>query len=277
MYTPAPWFQRHQLLPYLTVAFAISWVGVIAVVGAGGFPGTEEAFRRLIVPVVVVMLLGPSLAGIAATWFFHGGDGLRDLLRRGRAWRLEPRWYLVALFTAPLVIGATLSVLRLFYPMFSPGIATTTTPLLHLALGLLTGIGAGFFEEIGWTGFAIPTLRRRFTPTQTGVILGVIWGAWHLMASWWGATGAAEVPLGLYLPVVLFAFLIPYRILMVWVYERTQSLFLAMVMHAALTASVRILDPIGITGADLMLYNAAMGGAIWVVVGVVALRARSIA
>jgi membrane protease YdiL (CAAX protease family) len=268
---------RPALTTYFLLAFGISWIGVLAVVGPGGFPGTEEEFRRLIVPVVIAMLLGPSIAGIVATALSRGRAGLRDLLERGKAWHVAPRWYAVALLTAPVVIVATLGILALISPIYRPGLATTPTPVMHLGLGLLTGAAAGFFEEIGWTGFAIPAMRKRLSPTQTGFLLGIAWGAWHALVSWWGSTGAGDVPMAIYLAIVLFAFLVPYRILMVWVYERTQSLFLAMVMHAALTASVRILDPIGITGADLMLYNAAMGGAIWVVVGVVALRARSIA
>jgi hypothetical protein len=80
----------------------------------------------------------------------------------------------------------------------------------------------------------------------------------------------------LYLAVVLFAFLVPYRILMVWVYERTHSVLIAMLMHAALTASVRIFDPIGIAGRELVTYSAAFGAALWCVVAIVALRRRSL-
>jgi membrane protease YdiL (CAAX protease family) len=273
---PLPATSLRGLTSYLVIAFGISWLGVLAVVGLDGFPGSTEEFRRLIVPVVAAMLLGPSLAGIVATALTSGRAGLRDLLARGVAWRLEARWYGVALFTAPLVIAGTLGVLRLFEPSYRPGIATVATPVAHLLLGLVTGAAAGFFEEIGWTGVAIPALRRRLTPTQTGMVLGVVWGAWHTLVSWWGSAGAAGVPMALFLPVVLFAFLVPYRLLMVWVYERTHSLFLAMLMHAALTGSVRILDPIGIAGLELVTYNAAMGAALWCVVAVVALRRRAV-
>ena len=39
---------------------------------------------------------------------------------------------------------------------------------------------------------------------------------------------------------------------MVWVYDHTQSLVLAMVMHASLTSSVLILDPQGMSGVALL-------------------------
>jgi hypothetical protein len=66
------------------------------------------------------------------------------------------------------------------------------------------------------------------------------------------------------------SFLPPYRILMVWVYDRTHSLLIAMLMHASLTASLRILDPVPISGAPILIYNLLLGAALWVVVAVVA-------
>lgn len=275
---PAPdrsanWFVRHPLVTYLVLAFGISWVGVIAIVGLDGFPVASDAeFRRLIAPLVAVMLLGPSVAGVLAVWLDGEREGKRDGLRgggraalaglvaRAKAWQEEPRWYAVALLTAPVVILVSLLVLWLRDPWYRPGLIAAERPVIHLLLGLLTGVVAGLFEEIGWTGYVTPVLRRRFTPTMTGLVLGVIWGLWHLVASFWGSNGAGEVPLAIYLPVILFSTLIPYRVAMTFVHERTQSLFVAMVMHGALTASLRILEPLGIGGWRLMVFSAMTSG-----------------
>ena len=61
---------------YFVLAFAISWGGVVAVVGFDGFPGTAEDFRVLLPMVVIAMLAGPSVAGVAATTLFLGKKGL---------------------------------------------------------------------------------------------------------------------------------------------------------------------------------------------------------
>jgi hypothetical protein len=37
-------------------------------------------------------------------------------------------------------------------------------------------------EEFGWRGLALPLLQRKFPPLWAGLILGVIWGVWHLPA-----------------------------------------------------------------------------------------------
>jgi membrane protease YdiL (CAAX protease family) len=35
-------------------------------------------------------------------------------------------------------------------------------------------------EELGWRGYAQPQLEQRFLPVVAAVVLGVLWGFWHL-------------------------------------------------------------------------------------------------
>ena len=103
---------RHPLLAYYTLAFAISWGGFLMVVGPGDFPGTKEQFKTLLPFVAWAMLAGPSVAGILMTGLLHGREGLRELLSRLLRWRVGARWYAVALLTAPLLAAAVLFALR---------------------------------------------------------------------------------------------------------------------------------------------------------------------
>jgi membrane protease YdiL (CAAX protease family) len=254
------------------LACAISWGGVVAVVGFDGFPGSAEDFRALLPTVVIAMLAGPSIAGVATTALFLGKPGLHDLWNRFRNGRVGARWCSVAQLIAPLVVFGVLLALSLTSSVFRPGILTTSDPSTHLVLGLVTGMVAGLFEEIGWSGFAVPRLRLLYGVVVTGLIVGFVWGAWHLLVVWWGsADTSGSVSMAVYLPAMAFSFLVPYRVLMVWVNDRTGSLLLAMLMHASLTASVRIFDPVPISGWPIVLYNLVLGAALWAVVAVVAI------
>src|SRR5262245_15633656 len=115
--------------------------------------------------------------------------------------RVAVAWYAVALLTAPVLMTATLLALSFTSPAFLPGIFTSDQKASILLIGLAVGLSAGVFEELGWTGFAIPTLRQRHRLLATGLIVGI-------------------------------------RVLMVWVYEHTESVFLAMLMHASFTSSL---------------------------------------
>jgi membrane protease YdiL (CAAX protease family) len=56
---------------------------------------------------------------------------------------------------------------------------------------------------------------------------------------------------------------------MVWVYDRTGSLLVAMLMHASLVAGMQILDP-QLTGVPLLTYILVRAAVLWVVVAAVA-------
>src|SRR5215211_950517 len=63
----------------------------------------------------------------------------------------------------------------------------------------------------------------------------------------------------------------PYRMLMVWVYERTGSLLVAILMHASLVAFWIISTPVGIAGMPLVTWYLVWAAALWAVVGAVAM------
>lgn len=266
---------RYQVLLYFAVTFAISWGTVLMAVGPSGFPGTDAAFADRLTIVVAAMLLGPSIAGIAMTGLVNGKGGLSAYFRRFRT-PIPARRYIYALWLAPATVVAVLLLLSTASSAYTPGVVKASDPVMHVLLGLITGVCAGFFEELGWTGFAVPVLRKRFSALMTGLIVGVVWGAWHLLVVWWGsAPSGGGLSMWFYLPALCFSFLPPYRVLMVRLYDRTPSLPLAMLMHAALTASVRIFDPIGISGATVVTYQLTFGAALWLVVGALSLRDRN--
>ena len=195
------------------------------------------------------MLAGPSVAGLLLTGLVDGRAGFRELLSRLLRWRVGARWYAVALLTAPLLMTAIPFALSLISPVFLPGIVTTDDKASLLLVGIVAGLLVGFFEELGWTGFAVPRLRLRYGVLATGLIVGLLWGAWHFLVTS-GSSGSSSGALSLALscPCSSSPVLPAYRVLMVWVYDRTESLLVAMLMHASLTASTLILQPAGDQG-----------------------------
>ena len=130
-------------------------------------------------------------------------------------------------------------------------------------------------EELGWTGFAVPTLlRRRHGVLATGLFVGVLWGLWHFLLTFWASgTSSGALSLAGFLPAVLFyvGSLPAYRVLMVWVYERTgESMLVAMLMHASFSASMLIQQPLGLALVPGLAWNLVLAAALWVVVGAVA-------
>jgi uncharacterized protein len=137
MTTTKAFIKRHPLLTYFALTFAISWGGVLLVIGGpDGIPGTSEETTKLFPLVYLTTVAGPSLAGILLTGLVGGRASLREFLSLLLRWRVGARWYAVALLTAPLSVMATLFALSLLSPEFLPGILTTSDKASLLLFGL---------------------------------------------------------------------------------------------------------------------------------------------
>jgi uncharacterized protein len=151
--------RRHPVTAYFALTFAISWGGALLAIGsAGGMRGTTPTSDPRFAYAVMAMLAGPSVTGLLLTAPFHGGTGLREFVSRLLTWRVGATWYAVALLTAPAIMTATLLALSFSSPAFLPGIFISDDKASLLLVSLAVGVSAGIFEELGWTGFAIPTL-----------------------------------------------------------------------------------------------------------------------
>lgn len=261
--------QDHPAASYFALTFAISWGGLVAIVGPAHVVGTKQEFERLFPLVLPFLVLGPSVTGLVMTWLVDGRPGLRDYRARLLRWRVDARWYAVALLTAPVYFVVAGLVMAAFSARYLPAIFTSDDMLALVTRGLVVAVVAGVVEELGWTGFAVPALRRSHGPTATGLIVGLLWGAWHVLPKVWGAAahGVDAYPAPDLLGAVVG--LSGFRILMVWVYERTQSLWIAILMHAGLTASTLILQPL-LTGKPLVIYGQILAAVPWLIVGAVA-------
>jgi membrane protease YdiL (CAAX protease family) len=170
----------------------------------------------------------------------------------------------------------------LFSSEFLPAYLTTREPVEPAAFEvtglsiLVAAAAAGFFEELGWTGFAKPRMTARYGSAVTGIVMGMLWGLWHLVSNLWGSADAAgTLSLTVYMAALLFTFLPPYRVLMVWVYAHTHSVLIAMLMHASLVTFWLVSMPRGISGAPQATWYVVWGSVLWGTVAVIAILNRS--
>ncbi|TNE56031.1 MAG: CPBP family intramembrane metalloprotease [Bacteroidetes bacterium] len=262
---------RHSILLYFLLTFLITWAALVLVMGWGGFTGREAVGEDLMPLLFLAMCAGPSLSGLICMYLTGGQAGLRDLGVRLRRWQVPLRWYLIALFTAPVLMLLVYFILSVFSDGFSPTILASEEVPLLLVGGIAGGLLAGFFEEIGWTGFAVPQLRRHFSILSAGLLVGALWGLWHLPL-FTVPDPSGEVPLGILLPVKLLTILPAFRVAMVWVYDHTKSLLVVILMHVSLTASTLILQPAAATGMHIVIFNLTMTGLVYLAVWLVGTR-----
>jgi uncharacterized protein len=206
------------------------------------------------------MLLGPGAVSIFLTWFVDGTDGLRDLFLRVRRVRIPSRWY-APLLIPPVLVLTVLFVMKTFVSsVFAPN---------RFFVGVGFGFVAGFFEEIGWMGYAFPKMHRPDNALAPAILLGLLWGAWHIpVIDYLGTTtphGAYWLPFFLAFTAAMTAI----RVLIAWVYSNTQSVLLAQLLHASSTGSLVVFSPPGVTAAQESLWYAIYAAVLWLVTAII--------
>lgn len=242
--------RRWPLVSYFAITFLLSWGGLFLVAGFSGLPLGGGGAASQTVLFSLPLIAAPAIAGILMTLAMDGRAGLRELVRRLTQWRVERRWYAVALLPIPLVMIAATAAFALGFD-FPLRLVASDDRLGVVLTSAVASLVVATFEEIGWTGFATPRLRQRYGVIKAGLLLGAIWGAWHFPMFATAASFAAPLPAAL-LFAQIFSWLPPFRASMVWVYDRTGSLPLVTLIHAAVTFETLLLEPLT-RSVDLLL------------------------
>lgn len=260
------------LLLYFLASFGVAWAGVLLVATRTGLPAPRSAPEVDRYPVFLAMLAGPTFASLGLTALIAGVPGLRDLVARLGRWRVGAGWY-AALLIAPGLLALTLGALSLVSPTYAPPILRGAPPGPVIAAALVAGLGAGFFEELGWTGFATPRLLERYRWPRAGVLLGVAWAAWHGLADYWGSAVYGSLWSLHFLEWVVA--LAAFRMLMTWVYSHTRSLLLGVLLHASFTGGQALLWPAAGPAEEVVRYGLFACG-LWIAVAAVGAWTRSL-
>ena len=167
----------HALIGFYALTFAITWgvVGIYiiapdwAVAHFGEISGAH--------PLFFLATWAPAISAFAIVLFYGGVTGLTAFLSRLQYWRGSVLWAAFILIGIPLVfmIGSVAKGGPLVAPLPAEG-AGAMVAILFLMLFL------GPIEEFGWRGLSQPILQRHVAPLWAGVIIGTIWGIWHLPA-----------------------------------------------------------------------------------------------
>ncbi|HEV3215891.1 MAG TPA: CPBP family intramembrane glutamic endopeptidase [Vicinamibacterales bacterium] len=248
------------LLSYFGIVFGISWVGGLAVYACvrmtGATWGPAEALGLF--PVLILSVAG---TGFGLTRLVDGKSGSLELWRRIVTWRVG-RWYLLVLLPPALIFLVLEALRRLSGPSFAPN---------FFLAGFLFGIPAGLFEEIGWSGYPFPKLCSRLSWNQASVLLGVLWGLWHLPVV--DSLGAAA-PHRAWWPAFFLAFVLilsAMRVIICWALSSTGSVLIAQLIHISSTGSLVVLGPSRVSPAQEAFWYGLYGVCLWLVAGAILL------
>lgn len=134
------------------------------------------------------------------------------------------RWYILVLILFPV-----LSIIGYFLGDFL-GFKLTDFFIKYEPFWLLIFLGAFFYfggnEEFGWRGLMQKELQKKHSPLISALIIAVAWNIWHLPMHYNGiySTGGAIDLLPRFLIIV------PFSIIITWLYNKSKYALLAVVL-----------------------------------------------
>ena len=229
---------RHPLVSFFTLAYALTWLAwspwYLSEDGVGLLPFDGEGISDYL--NTVALIVGPTLSAFVMTGATEGREGVRGLLRRIVLWRVGLWWYLFVLAGIPAIILLSTVFLPGALASFEASAVPSTLFLYVVAGPVFLFIGGPVFEEIGWRGFALPRLQRLHGPLVGSLVLGTLWGLWHLplflIPSW-------DTPHGSLPEVALFVILaVSIAVVLTWVFNNTKgSVLLAILAHGSINSA----------------------------------------
>lgn len=219
--------EHHQLAIFFILTYAISWILWLPLVAGDGPPTGLSVLPQLLGSLV------PSAVAIVLIAVLHGKAGVGKLFRRLLVWRVGVGWWAAVVLLSGLPLAAV--GLNILLGGEAPDIADTVPGLVFLFLfSIFPGSAGG--EELGWRGFALPHLQAVRSALGASIVLGVVWGAWHLPLY---LLGSDLRPLSLFAPWILMT--VAFSVLLTWVYNGTGgSLLLVVLFHAGINLPLTV-------------------------------------
>ena len=177
----------------------------------------------------------PLIAAGILVYKEEGHNGIKKLFKRIFDFsRIKKKiWYAHVILLPSLMY---LFIYIIIYFSGSPVAGKFQVSFLSIPVLLIFFFLGAIAEEVGYMGYAIETMQKRFGALGAGILMGIPWAVWHYPsiiqqghnAAWiaWGTLGTVAV-----------------RVLIVWIYNNTgKSLFACILFHTMFNFG-RILFP----------------------------------
>lgn len=192
--------------------------------------------------LLLVMSYMPTLAAVIVTETMNGREGIRTLFKKLLIARVRLHWYIFAIFGFAAICAGAIELANLvgdssnpFFPANLPQFSSLLEVVLFTTfIFTITTLVNG--EELAWRGFALPRLQAKYNALTSSLILGVVWGLFHLPLFFTLNSSQAGTSF-----VGFLTSTISVTVIFTWMYNHTRgSVLLAYLLHGAANTWTRI-------------------------------------
>lgn len=178
-----------------------------------------------------ICTLSPGIIALILTGVLSKWAGLKTLFREVVKWRVKFKWYIIIIILSIVLCGLSLFLFNsIFGQINKPEPAYNFLFYFILILPL-----SALWEELGWRGFLLPILQEKYSPLKASMIIGFVWGLWHLPIY------LAIDPYGdktIIFFFIMFIGCFALSTITTWLYNSTRgSLFICILFHNAVNTS----------------------------------------
>jgi len=165
---------------FFIITFAWSWLIWLFLIlaGLGRIPINKELLISITIPVSIVGAFGPAVGAFVSLRTLNGKGAVASYIKSFLSFKFGWKVWIWVFLVFGLSTFASWFLPELFgkprLPMLLPNIYIF--PVYWL---LMVFLGGGQ-EEIGWRGYILAFLERRFGIFLGSGILGLVWACWHI-------------------------------------------------------------------------------------------------
>jgi membrane protease YdiL (CAAX protease family) len=225
---------RRPLLKFFLLAYLIFWV-LFAITGVVIMLKAPKIIQYIL---PIICSWAPSFAFLILFKKLHPDLKLKEFLKQQFCSAIR-----ISLLAAILIIYIVIFILTITsysainnIPIFS----TLVTSSNIIIFGFLNQLVRGpLGEELGWRGYALNELQKKYSPLLSAIIIGVVWGFWHTPL-WFLTSGYSGANLMKYI-VLFMIFVISTSVIITTFYNLNNNLVIPILIHQLVNYSMSLI------------------------------------
>jgi membrane protease YdiL (CAAX protease family) len=223
--------QRYPLGSFFVLSYLFFLIAILIIGAIVSLTSVSDIFMGLL---IAFASWTPNLAAIVVVGVKGGKTEIKHLFAGWLRWPVNPWGYAFGL--APILIAfLSVGMFAAFGDGTVPKLTSELTTSGFVLMVFFHIIQGATGEELGWRGFALPGLQKRFNPLASAIILGLVVSGWHGFLHLVSPTGIPEWQFWL--------LMVSYSVIVTWAYNKTQgSVLIATIFHFAFNFSLELVS-----------------------------------
>ena len=212
--------KRTDLFLFIAITFLFSWLVWL--------PSVLDSQEIISLPqwvglVTNIATFGPMIGAVVVVGIRSGKAGIKNLLAKMLNTKFKKTWWIAIILLIPVISGLSYAIA---VPITGDTWETGFAWSLLVNVIIMFFVGGPLGEELGWRGYMLERLQKKRNALASSLIVGFIWGVWHLPLHF--MTGTTQE----YIPIWAFILLqMVISILYTWIYNNTKSVLAVIIFH----------------------------------------------